>query len=145
MLSKSTVPLILAYILLIAAGVLFLNTPPVGLEQARTYDALLVIWSLFYIIGSFVSLIAVMARAGLKIKHITALWYFEVAGLCLIVAANLVYSYALLRVGLYQQENNIIAFSLIISAFAASFIGRIVDVFKLIRVVNIVALDRKDS
>lgn len=143
MLSRSTTPLVVSYILLVAAGILFLETPPLGLAENTNYNTLLVIWALFYTVGASVALTTVIMRATLKVKHIASLWHFEIAGLSLIVAANLIYSYALMRTGLYYHEYNVVAFSLVISAFAASFIGRIIDTLRLIRAVNRVSLDRK--
>lgn len=144
MVSRTMAPLVISYMMLIGAGILFLQAPPVTLADS-TYASLLIIWSIFYIVGPSVALLSVAVKATRKIKHITALWHFEMAGLYLIVAANLVYSYALLRTGLFFGEYNLVAFSLVINAFAASFIGRIIDVWKLVRAVNGVYLDRKDK
>lgn len=144
MISRTMAPLVVSYLLLIGAGFLFLQTPPVTLSDT-TYSSLLVVWSLFYVVGPAVALISIGIRTFRKIKHMAALWHFEVAGLYLVVAANLVYSYALLRTGIFLGEYNLIAFSLVINAFASSFIGRIIDVYRLVRAVNNVSLDRKDE
>lgn len=145
MLSRTTTSQIVSYILLIGAGALFLQTPPLALDRSATYNELLTVWALFYITGPAVALAAVAVRTLRKIKHLAALWHFEMAGLYLVVAANLVYSYALLRTGLYYEEYNVVAFALIISAFAAMFIGRIIDAWKLVKAVNNVSLDGKGT
>lgn len=144
MISRTMVPLIVAYVFLLGAGILFLQAPPVSLEYAA-YQSLLLVWSIFYIVGPTIALTAVAIRTIKKIKHVAALWHFEVAGLYLIVAANLVYAYALLRTGLSLGEYNLIAFSLVINAFASSFIGRIFDARQLIKAVNGVSLDGKGA
>ena len=144
MISRTMLPLVISYVLLIGAGVLFLQAPPVSLADS-TYASLIVVWSMFYIVGPSVALASIAVRTFRHIKHITALWYFEVAGLSLIVVANLIYSYALLRLGLAESEYNLIAFSLVISAFASSFTGRIIDVLKLVKAVNSVSLDGRDK
>lgn len=144
MITRTMIPLVISYILLIGAGVLFLQAPPVSLADS-TYSSLLVVWSLFYIVGPTVALTSIAIRTLKHTKHITALWHFEIAGLSLVVAANLVYSYALLRLGLAEGEYNLIAFSLVISAFASSFIGRGIDVWKLVKAVNTVSLDGKGA
>lgn len=144
MISRTMGPLVVSYILLIGAGILFVQAPPVSLADS-TYASLLVVWSLFYIVGPSIALASVSVRALRKVKHIAALWHFEMAGLYLIVAANLVYAYALLRTGLFLGELNLVAFSLVINAFASSFIGRIIDVLKLVKAVNRVSLDGKGA
>jgi hypothetical protein len=144
MISRTMMPLVISYILLIGAGCFFLQAPPVSLVDS-TYTSLLIVWSLFYIVGPSISLISMGVRLFTRVKHVTAWWHFEVSGLYLIVSANLVYSYALLRAGLAAEEYNLIAFSLVISAFASSFIGRIMDAYKLIRAVNAVTVDRKGA
>jgi hypothetical protein len=145
MLTRSTTPLLVAYIFLLAAGIMFLETPPLSLQDSSAYNALITIWALFYVGGSGVAFLSVIGRTFLKVKNLTALWQFEIAGLSLIVVANLFYSYALLRTGLYYQEYNVVAFALVISAFAASFVGRVIDTLRLIRVVNNVSSTRKGA
>ena len=143
MMSRTMVPLVISYILLIGAGFLFLQSPPVTLEGTTEYGQLLVLWAAFYIVGPVISLTSIGIRTFRKVNHVVALWHFEISGLYLIVAANLIYSYALLRTGLFFGEVNLIAFSLVISAFAASFIGRIIDNLRLVRAVGTVAIPGK--
>jgi hypothetical protein len=145
MLSRTTTPLVVSYVLLIGAGILFLQTPPLALDRSATYNTLLIVWALFYIAGPTIALTSVAIRVLQRTKHLVALWHFEMSGLYLIVAANLVYSYALLRTGLFYEEYNVVAFSLVISAFASSFISRIVDAWQLVRAVNKVSLDGKGA
>lgn len=145
MLPRTTTPLVVTYILLIGAGFLFLETPPPTLTDSSAYSSLLTVWAMFYIAGGTVALTATALRIRRKIKHLASLWHFEIAGLSLIVAANLIYSYALLRVGLNGGEYNYIALSLVISAFASSFVGRVFDALKLIKAVNAVSLPREDK
>jgi hypothetical protein len=127
-------PLTVAYVLLLFAGIFFINTPSITLAEETGYNALLYVWGVFYIAGSVVALAAVIARNYVKSK--TALWYFETSGLALVITANCVYGYVLLRSGFFYGEYNIVALGLVVSAFTASLVARCIEVLRFIKILR---------
>lgn len=137
MFTRSSGPLLVAYILITVAGVFFLNSPPLSLVEETEYGSLVVAWGLFYLLGGLFSLVSVSLRG--KFKNNISLWYFEIAGLALSITANLVYGYALMRTGIIYQEFNVVAVSLIISAFAASLISRSIEALRFTQILKTAA------
>ena len=111
-----------------------MNSPTVLLQRNDSLDGLLIAWGLFYLVGGVLSITAVAVRKVKTVSRVVALWYFEIAGLSLIITANLIYAYTLLRTGLVNEEYNVVALSFVISAFASSLIARAVEAFKFAKI-----------
>lgn len=137
MFTRSSGPLLAAYVLITAAGIFFLNTPALSLSDETEYGSLVTVWGLFYLLGGLISLISVSLRG--VIKNSVSLWYFETSGLSLSITANLVYAYTLMRTGIIYEEFNVVAASLIISAFAASLISRTIEALRFVKILTTAA------
>ena len=135
MFTRSTVPLVVAYLFLFVAGVFFLNYPSLQLTREETYGSLVTAWGVFYFTGAFVAASSAILRL-VKWKNNLALRFFETAGLALLITANLVYTYALFKVGLTYQEFNVLAVSFVIAAFTSSLVGRVIDALREIKVIR---------
>lgn len=119
---------------MIIAGVFFLIKPPLILAEATNYEALLLVWGVFYLVGGVVSAVSLILRRFFK-KSIP-LWYFETSGIALVITANFVYAYALVVTGLYYNEYNIVALAFILAAFAFGLIARSLETLSLIRILQ---------
>lgn len=131
---RSTVPLAVAYAFLFVAGIMFLNYPSLQLTREDTYGSLVVLWGVFYLLGGFVSIVSTALRA--KFTNNLSLWYFEIAGLALSITANLVYTYALFKVGLTYNEFNVVAVSMVVAAFASSLVGRSLEALQYVKILR---------
>lgn len=134
MIRRSTGPLVVAYLLLVAAGVFFLQAPALSLAEETEYNALVKIWSSFYIAGGVFAAVSAVSR--LISRRLVSFWYFEVGGLMLLISANLVYGYALFRSGIIYNEFNVLALSLVIFAFTGSLIARTKDAYRYAKVLT---------
>jgi hypothetical protein len=134
MINRASGPLLAAYLMTFIAGIFFLGTPSLVLEDATEYNQLLVTWGLFYLAGGLIASLSLITR--LFMRNSIALWYFEMSGIALVVTANFVYAYALARSGLYYHEGNIIAFALVILSFSFGLVARSVETFRLVRILT---------
>ena len=134
---RSQGPLVAAYALLLLAGIFFLNTPALSLDEQAEYNALVVLWGVFYMAGGGIALLSVAARYFFKLG--VALWYFEVAGIALAITANLIYAYALFKSGIFYQEYNVVALAFIVTAFTSSLISRCIEALKFIKILKTAA------
>lgn len=131
---RSTVPLAVAYAFLFVAGIMFLNYPSLQLTREDTYGSLVALWGVFYLLGGFVSVASTALRA--KFTNNVSLWYFEISGLALSITANLVYTYALFKVGLTYNEFNVVAVSMVVAAFASSLVGRSLEALQYVKILR---------
>lgn len=131
---RSTVPLAVAYAFLFVAGIMFLNYPSLQLTREDTYGSLVALWGVFYLLGGFVSVASTALRA--KFTNNVSLWYFEISGLALSITANLVYTYALFKVGLTYNEFNVVAVSMVVAAFASSLVGRSLEALQYVKILK---------
>lgn len=131
MFQRATGALLSAYLLLAFGGLFFVTTPSPVLRQVTVYSATVLIWGLFYLLGGAISSLSLLLRRW--VTNTAPFWYFEIAGLCLIIAANFVYAYALFDTARQFGEFNVFALSLIILAFSSGLIARVVETLRLIR------------
>lgn len=141
MIARASGALFFAYSVVTIAGVLFLLFPSPMLAQIVEYRSTMVVWSLFYVIGGLTAAISIVLRS--IVKNTIPLWHFEIAGMSLIVVANLVYAYALAQTAFELQEFNILATAIIILGFAAGFVARSVETLRLVKTLNRLADGRK--
>jgi len=132
--NRASGPLLVAYILLLVAGIIFIVSTPRSINEATDYAGLSLAWSLFYIVGGVTSAVSITARRW--VKNGLALWYFETAGLALLVTANFVYAYALARTGFQLADIAIVAVSLVITAFSSGLIARSIETLRLIKIMR---------
>lgn len=131
MIARASGALLFAYIVMMAAGLVFLFVPSQPVSEAATYTSTLVLWSLFYVVGGGLAAFCIIARRF--VRNATPLWYFEVGGISLVVAANLVYSYALASSAITSGALNSLASSLVILAFSGGLIARSIETLRLVR------------
>lgn len=131
MIARASGALLFAYIVMMAAGLVFLFAPSLPVGEVATTQATLVLWSLFYVVGGALSAFCIIARRF--VRNAIALWYFEVGGLSLVVAANMVYSYALASSAISSGAFNSLATSLVILAFSGGLIARSIETLRLVR------------
>lgn len=135
MFQRASGALLFAYLLLAAGGLFFVTTPSPTLRQVTAYGATVLIWGLFYLIGGTLSSVSLLLRRW--VANTAPFWYFEIAGLCLIIAANFVYAYALFEAARQFGEFNVFALALVILAFSSGLIARAIETLRLIRVLKI--------
>lgn len=134
MIARASGALFFSYSVVSIAGVLFLLFPSPELQQVVEYRSTLVIWGLFYVIGGLTAALSVALRG---VFHNTIpMWHFEIAGLYLIVVANIVYAYALINTALDLQEMNALASAIILLGFAAGLVARSVETLRLVNSLN---------
>lgn len=141
MINRASGALFVAYSLVILSGIFFLLTPSLVLAEATDYGELVLVWGMFYLLGGLTSASSLLARAWMR--NSVPLWYFETAGIALIVTANLVYAYALARTGFYYQEYNIIALAFVLAAYSAGLVARCVETLRFVRILTGVATRAK--
>lgn len=134
MIQRSSGVLLTTYLILAVAGVVFLFAPSRAVDNVATTDLTNIIWGLFYLIGGAFSATSVILRAFLK--HTLPLWLFELSGIFLVIAANLVYAYALITIGTTTQEYNTFATALIMIGFSGGLVARSVETLRLVKVLK---------
>lgn len=138
MISRTSGVLLVSYILVFLGGVGYLITPSTVLTGV-SQDAEALIWGLFYMFGGLIAAVFTGLRP-LLLTRITPLWYFEVAGISLIISANLIYMYALYELAIIAGHVNLLALGAIMVAYSLTLVGRCVEVLSLIRYLNQFAL-----
>jgi|SRR5690606_30878787 len=138
MISRTSGILLVSYILVFLGGFGYLVSPSPEIAGV-IHDSEALIWGLFYLAGGLIAAIFTGLRPILLTK-ITPLWYFEVAGISLIVSANLVHMYALYEIALMTGQVNLLALAAVIIAYTLTLIGRCVEVLSLIRYLSQFAL-----
>lgn len=135
MISRASGPLLVAYLMLFVAGGFFLIAPSIVLAEATDYNDLTVVWGLFYLCGGAVAAASLIARQFYRIfKNRISLWYFETSGLSLVITANIVYAYTLVRAGLFYDESNLIALGLVLISFSSGLVARVIETRRLIKI-----------
>lgn len=131
MVTRSSGILLIAYLALAVAGIVYMLVPsPIVTEVAGT-SFIVFMWGLFYAVGGFCAAAASIAR---KFAANTApLWHFEVGGVWLIIAANTVYVYALVESALSSGNYNVFATALVIMAFSIGLYAWIRETRKLVK------------
>lgn len=128
---------VLAYILLIAAGIFFCIAPSSTFDRLEVYRVFSLVWGMFYIVGGAVALFSIVASWFKTFRHrVLMLNFFEVGGLFLIITSNVIYALTLLMSGIDQNEQNIIAASLVILGSTAIFPFRISKMWGHIRMLS---------
>lgn len=134
MIARASGALLFAYIILAIAGLVFLFVPSPTLENVATTSFTVIVWGMFYLVGGVLASTCIVARKF--IKNTTPLWYFEMAGNSLIIAANLVYTYALASQAYSTGQYNIYATALVILAFSGGLVARSIETLRLVRVLK---------
>lgn len=116
MIARASRILLVAYLLVVATGLVFLTTPSPSLVSIAGYAVTLKLWALFYLVGGLTSSTAVIVRK--RARNTAPLWYFEIAGISLIIAANLIYAYALYRTGLATEEYQVYGAAVLVVALS---------------------------
>lgn len=143
MFQRASGALLSAYLLLTFGGLFFISTPSPVLRQISVYGATVFIWGLFYLLGGLISSLSLLLRRW--VVNTAPFWYFEIAGLCLIVAANCVYAYALFETARAFGEFNIVALSLVILAFSLGLIARVIETLRLVRTLKLFSYEVGDE
>lgn len=131
MIARASGALLIAYSVVTIAGVLFLVFPSPVLSQVVEYRPSVIAWGLFYVVGGLTAAVSIGLRHF--IENTLSLWHFEIAGLSLIVAANIVYAYALAVTAFQTQEFNVLATAIIILGIAGGFVARSVETLRLVK------------
>lgn len=131
MIPRASGALLFSYIIITIAGVLFLLYPSPTLAEVGAYEATIVIWSLFYVVGGILAATSITLRKF--VSKTLPLWYFEIAGIASIVTANLLYAYALADTAFQFGELNVLAAAIIVLGFAGGLTGRIIETLRLTR------------
>lgn len=131
MIARASGALLFAYVVIAVAGVVFILFPSETLSTVTAYDATVVIWGLFYVVGGSFAATCLVARRF--VTNTVPLWYFEVAGIALIIAANLVYAYAIAQTAIQFGESNILAAAFIVLAFAGGLVARSIETLRLVK------------
>ena len=134
MIARASGALLFAYLTLAIAGVVFIFVPSQAVETLSGTPLIVLTWGLFYVIGGFLAAFCVVARKF--VKNTTPLWYFEVAGISLVVAANFVFAYALANGAMASGQFNVLAAALVILAFSGGLIARSVETLRLVSVLR---------
>lgn len=134
MIPRASGALLFSYLIVAFAGVLFLVFPSTTLAEVASYHSTLVVWGLFYLIGGLSAAGCIIARKF--VTNTLPLWYFEIAGISLIVSANIVYAYALAQTAMQLGELNILAAAIIVLGFAGGLIARIIETLRLARTIK---------
>lgn len=134
MIPRASGALLFSYIIVAFAGVLFLVFPSTTLAEVAAYHTTIIVWGLFYIIGGLSAASCILSRRF--VKNTLPLWYFEVAGVSLIVSANVVYAYALAQTAMQFNELSILAAAVIVLGFAGGLIARIIETLRLARAIK---------
>lgn len=134
MVNRASGPLFVAYIMMITAGVFFLIKPPLILAETTNYGVLIWVWGVFYLVGGLIAATSLLSRR--LFKNSIPLWYFETAGIALVITANFVYAFSLVIAGLYYNEYNIIALAFVLAAFSFGLIARSLETLSLIRILQ---------
>lgn len=128
MIPRASGALLFSYMILAIAGVVFMLYPSPTLAEVGAYDATIIVWSLFYTVGGILAATSIVLRKF--VTNTLPLWYFEIAGICLIITANLVYAYALAETSLQFAEPNVLAASIIVLGFAGGLIARVIETLR---------------
>lgn len=134
MIQRSSGVLLVMYLILAMAGVVFLFAPSRAVESVAHTDLTTLIWGLFYLVGGVFSATSMILRAF--VKHTVPLWLFELSGIMLIIAANIVYAYALFTLSTTTHEYNAAATGLIMIGFSGGLVAKSVETFRLVRVLK---------
>lgn len=134
MIQRSSGVFLATYLILAVAGIVFLFAPSRAVESVAHTEFTTIVWGLFYLIGGIFSAASVILRAF--VQHTLPLWLFELSGIFLIIAANLVYAYALVSLGTTTHEYNAVATALIMIGFSGGLVAKSVETFRLVRVLK---------
>lgn len=143
MIARASGALLFSYIVMSIAGVVFLAFPSATLSQVAVYDSTLIVWALFYLVGGLTAAGCIILRR--YVVNTLPLWYFEIGGIALIVAANLVYAYAIAQTAIQFQENNILAASFVILAFAGGLVARSIETLRLVKTLKQYSSDERTN
>lgn len=143
MIARASGALLFSYFIIAIGGAVFLAFPSETLSQVQTYDASLVVWAMFYLVGGLFAAACIILRRF--VKNTIPLWYFEIAGISLIVAANLVYAYAIATVALQFQEYTILAASFVVLAFAGGLVARSLETLRLVKMIQQYTKDKNTA
>lgn len=131
MVTRSSGILLIAYLFLAIAGIVYILVPSPIVAEAASTSFIVFVWGLFYTVGGACAAAASIAR---KFASNTApLWHFEVAGVWLIIAANTVYVYALVESAISSGNFNVFATALVIMAFSVGLYAWIKETRKLVK------------
>jgi hypothetical protein len=123
--------MVIVYSILALAGVIFIVDPVASIKDALYGTGLAFIWGLFYLVGGATSALGVIVR--LLRGSLLATWYFELAGLALLVFASLAYSVALAQLAVSIDEMGVLGTSLVVLALATSLSLRIAEMIQLVQ------------
>lgn len=134
MITRSRSFMIGVYILLATAGVLFFISPTNSILSAAQSESLSRTWGAFYFIGGITAASAVYSR--LKHANTLATWFFEVAGLALLVIANLIYFTALLKLATSTENLSSLGSALVVLTLASSLSVRVGESLEIIMIIR---------
>lgn len=141
MIARASGALLFSYIVMAIAGAVFLAFPSATLSEVAVYDSTLIVWALFYLVGGLCAAACIVLRK--YVANTIPLWYFEIGGIALIVAANLVYAYAIAQAAIQFQENTILAASFVILAFAGGLVARTIETLRLVKTLKQYSSDER--
>lgn len=137
MLPRSNSTIIPGYLFLGIAGILFIMVPPTSVSAFYIHNNIffIEIFGAFFALGGFTALVSTLARKLFKANAI-ATWYFEMAGLFLIISANIIYAYSLCTRGVQTNDINTFALGLLFIGISLMTVTRLLETRKLLTQAN---------
>lgn len=117
-----------AYLLIGIAGAMFILVPPTSVSAFYIHYNIyfIEVFGAFFAIGGFTSLLSIIARKWFKIGVVPT-WYFEMAGLFLIISASTIYSYSLCNRGIQTGDLNVFALGVLFVGVSFEMIGKLIE------------------
>lgn len=126
--------MLVVYALLSVAGLIFCFDPSSSVQSAYLYADLTRVWGGFYVVGGVVAGLSLGIRTTRS--NLIATWFFEIAGLSLLVAATIVYAVALFDAAFKLDSFQVAAVATVVLAFASSLGIRAAEAFEIVRIVR---------
>lgn len=108
--------------------------PPTSVSAFYIHNNILFIeiFGAFFALGGFTGLVSVLARKLFRANAV-ATWYFEMAGLFLIITADCIYAYSLCTRGLQTNDINTFALGLLFVGISLMTATRLLETRGLVK------------
>lgn len=131
MITRARTTMLIVYALLLLAGIVFLTAPMDDIEPVLVYKSLTKVWGCFFTVGGIVAGVSLGVRTART--NLLAMWYFEIAGLSLLVAATAVYAFALFDAAFQYNNLQIGGIGVVVLSFAASLSIRVAEAIEIVQ------------
>jgi hypothetical protein len=125
MIPRARLPLVCVYALLTVTGIVSLWAPVHSVQDVVGLNLLVAVWGCFFFVGGVTALSALLYRW--KVSSSIGLWYIEIAGICLLASATIMYASVLFTITFAHRNYSIAGAGCLVSGLAVFLIDRAVD------------------